>query len=56
MIQLIIINRKCEYKGEVAENRDKILEKMRLIVNQITDPKILDAMPPEIRYLIDITT
>jgi len=38
---------------------DKLLEKMVYIIHQITDPKIVDAMPPEIRiiagYIADIS-
>jgi len=42
---------KCEFKGELLNNTEKLLDKMRIIVNQITDPKIVDAMPPEIRII-----
>ncbi|PRP75063.1 hypothetical protein PROFUN_03899 [Planoprotostelium fungivorum] len=42
---------KCENKAELSQHADKLIEKMTFITNQITDPKILDAMPPEIRII-----
>ena len=47
---------KCEDPSKAAANYPKLLEKVKLIVDEICSQKNIDKMPPEIRYANFIKT